>query len=47
MQRKMVLFWGGPAFALQPQKLSQKERKFRKQIAKISKKWRNRSALKV
>jgi hypothetical protein len=27
MQRKMVLFWGGPATVLQPRELSQKERK--------------------
>jgi hypothetical protein len=28
MERKIVLLWGGPAFALQLRKLSRKERKF-------------------
>jgi hypothetical protein len=34
LQRKVVLLWGGPTSALQPRKISRKERKYRENIAK-------------
>jgi hypothetical protein len=40
MQRKKILFWRGPASALQPRKLSRNERKFCENFAKILRKFR-------